>query len=131
VDVWHLEARDHQADARGVEHLPLRVADCVRDAHEVRDRIGIEVGPLVDLVDRHHERVTRRQRAHVEEGDSSIVPPQEAARDLAGDDAGEDGRHGARDYGAVAAGGDSRVDHANRVAGRAIPGSPDPDDPIA
>ena len=48
---------------------------------------------MVDLAARDHENVASGQRADVEEGDTDVVLAHEAARDLAVDDAGEDGGH--------------------------------------
>ena len=94
VNVRHLESCDHQSHAGRCEHLALRVADRVRDAHQVPGSVFVEIGPLVDLVDRDHEHGAGGERSNVQERNGSIVTPQEAARDLTGDDAGEDGRHG-------------------------------------
>ena len=96
VHVRDLETRDHQPDALRVEHRLLRVADRVRDLHEVRGEVAVEVRPLVDLGDRHDERVAGRERPDVEERNGSMITPEEPAWDLTGDDAREDGRHGER-----------------------------------
>ncbi len=49
--------------------------------------LGIEVEPVVDLLDRHHQRVARPQRSDGEEGDAPVVAPHEPAGELAVDDA--------------------------------------------
>ena len=54
---------------------------------------GIEIGPLVDLDTGDDKDVAVSEGAHVEEGDTDVVGPDEASWDLAGDNAGEDGRH--------------------------------------
>ena len=48
---------------------------------------------MVDFVAWDHENVTSGQGSNVEEGDTDVVLAHEAARDLAVDDAGEDGWH--------------------------------------
>ena len=71
----------------------LRLTDAVRDGHEVGSGGSIEIGPLVDLDTGHDEDMAVSEGTHVEEGDTDVVGPDEASGDLAGDDAGEDGRH--------------------------------------
>jgi cardiolipin synthase (CMP-forming) len=94
----HLEAGHHETDAGRAEHGALRVAHRVRHGHEVRGQLGIEIGPVVYFDDRHDERVTRRERAHVEERNGLVVAQQEAPRYLSVDDAAEDRRHGRASY---------------------------------
>ena len=54
---------------------------------------GVKFGPLVDLNTGYDKDVAVSEGTHVEERDADVVGPDEATRDLAGDDAGEDGRH--------------------------------------
>ena len=93
VHVGHLEPGDHEPDTGGVEECFLRLTDAVGDGHEVGSGGSIEIGPLVDLDTGYDEDVAVSKGTHVEEGDTDVVGPDEASRDLAGDDAGEDGRH--------------------------------------
>ena len=93
VHVGHLEPGDHEPDTRRVEECFLRLTDAVGDGHEVGSGGSIEIGPLVDLDTGYDEDVAVSKGTHVEEGDTDVVGPDEASRDLAGDDAGEDGRH--------------------------------------
>ena len=51
------------------------------------------VDPVVDLVDRHDQGVADGERIDRHERHAAIVAVHEGARDLAVDDAGEDGRH--------------------------------------
>jgi hypothetical protein len=48
---------------------------------------------VVDLLDRHDERVPARQRVDRHEHDAQLVAVDERAGDLAVDDPGEDRRH--------------------------------------
>jgi hypothetical protein len=94
VDVGHLEAGDHQPDPGGGEGRHLRLADALGDAQQVGVEIGIEVEPVVDLLDRHHQGVAVPQRVDRQEGHAAVVAPHEAPGQLALDDLGEDRRHG-------------------------------------
>lgn len=85
---------DQHADALGAELLALRAADVTGDREDVRGDLGIEVHPLVHLGTGHHHGVPELQRADREERDADLVGPDEAAGDLAVDDAREEGCHG-------------------------------------
>ncbi len=68
----------------------------LRNLHEVRQDLGVDVEPVIDLEPRDDEGVTRPQRAIGEECNRVLVLPNEASWQLAGNDAAEDGRHEAR-----------------------------------
>ena len=89
----HFQAEDQQRDPRGVERGLLRLADELRHHHAVLRDGEIEVEPVVGLDPRHHQRVTGIERVDREERHDEVVTPHERARELALDDAGEDGGH--------------------------------------
>ena len=94
VQVGHLQPGDHQCHPRrfvlGLEDRTDRLGD----AHQVGVQVGWCVEPVVELVERHHQGVAGLERVDAEEGDRTLVPPDEVAGELAVDDAREDGRHG-------------------------------------
>jgi cardiolipin synthase (CMP-forming) len=93
MDVRHLEAGDHQADASRGPHAELRVADGMRDTHRVRGGFGGQVGPSIDLGDRHDERMAGGERTNVDPRHDRVVAPDEPAGYLSVDDASEDRGH--------------------------------------
>src|SRR5581483_515616 len=58
MGVGDLHAGDDQADAGGGEHGLLRAADLASDPHQMAGEVRVEVDPVVDLGDRHHQRVS-------------------------------------------------------------------------
>ena len=62
---------------------------------------GIAVDPVVELLDRHHQGVAAGHRVDRHEHDAAVVAPDERAGDLAVDDPGEHGGHGAGPYAPV------------------------------
>jgi hypothetical protein len=94
VGVGHLEAGDHHPDAGGGEGRLLGPAHGLGHPHAVGGQVGVEVDPVVDLLDGHHQGVAGRERGDGEERHHPVVPPHEPARELAVDDAGEDAGHG-------------------------------------
>lgn len=93
MDVGDFEAGDHHADACRGEQFALSAPDALCYDHQMRSDLGREVNPVVDLVARDHKNMASGQGANVEECDTNVVLDHEAARDLAVDDAGEDGWH--------------------------------------
>ena len=57
------------------------------------DRVGFEIGPLVDLGSRYDEHMSGCEWTDVHEGNTDVVGVDETTGDLAVDDAGEDGGH--------------------------------------
>ena len=82
---------DDQPDPRaGRTRLLLGPADGLGHRHEVGGELGVEVDPVVDLGDGHHEGVAGRERVDRQEGHAAVVAPHEAAGELAVDDPGEE-----------------------------------------
>ena len=73
-----LESGDHQPDGR-LEPLLEDPADLVEDGHEVVHEVGVEVDPVIDLLDRHDQRVARLKRVDRQEGHRPVVPPHESS----------------------------------------------------
>src|SRR3954451_21758481 len=94
VCVRHFVAGDDQADSFAVERPLLRLSDQMADREEVRREVVGGIDPVIDLLDRHDERVAAREWVDRHEHDAAIVAVDEAGWDLAVDDAGEDRRHG-------------------------------------
>jgi hypothetical protein len=65
----------------------------LRDDEQVPGELGVEVDPVVDFLARHHEHVARPHRLDRQERHDAWVPPDEAAGELARDDAAEDRGH--------------------------------------
>lgn len=93
VQVVDLEPLDRHQRPHTVELDPLRPPDGVRDTRQVREQVGLGIGPHVNLLTRHDQRVSRRDRPRRQERDALLVAPHETARDLSGDDAAENRRH--------------------------------------
>ena len=91
--MWHLEPGDHQTDFLRIVDFVERPPNGGGHLHQMIPKIWWTVEPVIDLLPRDDENVTRSQRVYREEGDTQIVPPNECARDLSFDDPGEDGRH--------------------------------------
>lgn len=94
VRVRDLVTLDEHADPLRAELLPLCQPDEARDLEEMRCNAGLEIDPLVDLDPGHDHRVPELQRTDREERDADLVGPDEPTRDLAVDDASEQGSHG-------------------------------------
>ncbi len=86
MDVWHLQPRQHDADARRLEAGHLRLADRLRNRREMRQQTRIEVDPVIDLLARDHQRVPGAQRTVGEEHHAEVVLPDESGGQLTGDD---------------------------------------------
>jgi len=91
--VRNFEPGDHQSDPSGGKHVALRLADAMGDCHEMGDRVGFEIGPLVDLGSGYDEHMSGCEWTDVHEGNADVVGVDETTGDLAVDDAGEDGGH--------------------------------------
>ena len=92
----HLEPGDHHPDLHRAVHTVLGPAHRPRHRDEMSQEIGVGIGPVVDLVDRHDKRVTGLERGNRQEGGTPLVAMDEVTGELARDDAGEDGRHETR-----------------------------------
>ena len=91
VNMGDLEPGDHQADA--VRREPRRLlgrGHAMGHRHQMGNRLGVEIHPVVDLDYRHHQHVAPVEGSHVHEGDADVVSPYEAAGYLSVDDPGED-----------------------------------------
>ena len=66
----------------------------LRDAEEVVAERGREVEPIVHLLPRDDEEVAGLDGLGGEDGEAPLVSPDKAPRDLASEDASEDGSHG-------------------------------------
>src|SRR5690606_38456073 len=96
VEMGNLQTGDHQTDLARRKGSFDGPADPRRHVEEVVTQLRRGIEPVVDLFDRHHQSVALPERVDRHERHAAIVPPHEGAGDLAFDDAGEDGRHGAR-----------------------------------
>jgi hypothetical protein len=93
VGVGDLHPGDDQADPCRGEGQLLGLADALRHGHQVGGEVAVEVDPVVDLGDGHHEGVAAAERGDREEGHAVLVAPDEPAGQLTVDDAGEDRGH--------------------------------------
>ena len=92
VQVGHVEADDDEPRAGGVEDPHLGGRDSAGHHGQVGDGGLVGVGEGLELMARHHQDVARGVGLDGGEGDADVIGPHEAARDLAVDDLGEDGR---------------------------------------
>ncbi len=94
VGVRHLESGDDQADPLCAERAPTSGGHEARHLEASCSDGFIEIRPMVDLGNRHHEAVTLMGRVDAHEHDAHGIAPHEGSRKFAVDDAGEDARHG-------------------------------------
>ena len=80
VRVRHLVAGDDHADPVAGERGVLGPADAVGDGEHVRRQLRRHVDPVIDLLDRHHQRVPVGQRVDRHEHDAPIVAVHERCR---------------------------------------------------
>ena len=80
MHVGDLETREHQPDARRLECRHLCFAYRLRGDDDVRQQVGLEIEPVIDLFARHHQRVAGTQRPVGEKRDAALVLPDESGR---------------------------------------------------
>ena len=93
VDMGYFEAGDHQANTGRGEQIALCSSDSLSDHHQMGGSVGVEISPMVDLGSGHDENVAGRKWPDVHERNACVVGVNKTTRDLAVDDAGEDGGH--------------------------------------
>ena len=93
VGVRHLVAGDDDADTLAAECPLLCLGDLVADREQVRRQLGGRVDPVIDLLDRHDQRVPGGHRVDRHERHTEVVAPHERSGNVALDDLRENGAH--------------------------------------
>lgn len=88
-----LEPGDHQPDSSAREGLTLSSTDVVGHHHQMGRDCAVQINPLIDFDLRNHEAMAPVQRPNVDHDHTVVVIPDQAARNLAGNDSREDRRH--------------------------------------
>lgn len=89
-----LETGDDQTNPVGCKCMQLCTADRLSDRRQVTHELCWEIQPVIDLESGYDQGVPGPNRIDGEEADGQFVSPDESPRELAVDDAGEQGRHG-------------------------------------
>ncbi len=93
MQVRHLEPGNDEAGTGCVERGLLRGADVPCYHHEMGQQVVVRIGPLVDLIPRDDQRVSRPQWSDGEERDAAFITPDEPPRNLTLDNSAEQCRH--------------------------------------
>ena len=80
MDVPNLDSRNHQSDLRRLERRLNRPGDLSGDGHHVREKLGLQVDPVVHLPAGYDQRVAGTQRSAGEETYGLLIAPYEARR---------------------------------------------------
>jgi cardiolipin synthase len=96
MGVGNLISGHDDSDSLTAVHDMLGASDGLSHGEQVGVELCVGIDPVVDLQDRHHQRVSIGHRVDRHERRTVGVAPDEVARKFPVDDAGEDGAHTSR-----------------------------------
>ena len=93
MGVRYLVARNHEANLFATESLLLGFSDATGHIEQVRRQLGRGVYPVIDLVDRYDESMSRRHWIDRHKCNTAVIAMHKGPRNIALDDHGKNGAH--------------------------------------